>query len=127
MSLAFPIPDKPYDLTTLQREANKYFGYSANDTVNLAQALYEKKLITYPRTDSRYLTDDMVNTIKELLEGLEDDFKINESNFKSIFNSSITALPLALKLNLSYSYLIFLLDSFKLSEHEASNLFLIRL
>ncbi|HGD1459199.1 TPA: DNA topoisomerase III [Streptococcus agalactiae] len=81
-------PDKPYDLTTLQREANKYFGYSANDTLNLAQGLYEKKLITYPRTDSRYLTDDMVNTMKELLEGLEEDFKINESNFKSIFNSS---------------------------------------
>lgn len=56
-------PDKPYDLTTLQREANKYFGYSANDTLNLAQGLYEKKLITYPRTDSRYLTEDMVNTI----------------------------------------------------------------
>ena len=81
-------PDKPYDLTTLQREANKYFGYSAKDTLNLAQSLYEKKLITYPRTDSRYLTNDMVNTMKELLEGLEEDFKINESNFKSIFNSS---------------------------------------
>ena len=70
--------DKPYDLTTLQRQVNKYFGYSANDTLNLAQGLYEKKLITYPRTDSRYLTDDMVNTMKELLEGLEENFKINE-------------------------------------------------
>lgn len=45
-------------------------------------------LITYSRTDSRYLTDDMVTTMKELLEELEEDFKINESNFKSIFNSS---------------------------------------
>lgn len=50
--------------------------------------MYEKKLITYPRTDSRYLTYDMVATMKELLEGLEKDFNINESNFKSIFNSS---------------------------------------
>ncbi|MBU5669277.1 DNA topoisomerase 3 [Peptoniphilus sp. MSJ-1] len=81
-------PDKPYDLTTLQREANKYFGYSANDTLKIAQSLYEKKLITYPRTDSRYLADDMVETIKELLVDLHEDFKINESNFQSIFNSS---------------------------------------
>lgn len=81
-------PDKPYDLTTLQREANKYFGYSANDTLNTTQSLYEKKLVTYPRTDSRYLTNDMTNTIKELLQGLDNDYVINEDNFNSIFDSS---------------------------------------
>ena len=45
-------PDLPFDLTTLQRECNKYFGYSAKQTLDYAQSLYEKKLITYPRTDS---------------------------------------------------------------------------
>lgn len=81
-------PEKPYDLTTLQREANKYFGYSANDTLNTTQNLYEKKLVTYPRTDSRYLTNDMTDTIKELLQGLDNDYLINEDNFNSIFDSS---------------------------------------
>ena len=81
-------PEKPYDLTTLQREANKYFGYSANDTLNTTQSLYEKKLVTYPRTDSRYLTNDMTETIKELLHGLENDYTINEDNFELIFDSS---------------------------------------
>ena len=81
-------PEKPYDLTTLQREANKYFGYSANDTLNTTQSLYEKKLVTYPRTDSRYLTNDMTDTIKELLQDLDNDYVINEDNFNSIFDSS---------------------------------------
>lgn len=81
-------PEKPYDLTTLQREANKYFGYSANDTLNTTQSLYEKKLVTYPRTDSRYLTNDMTDTVKELLQGLDNDYLINEDNFNSIFDSS---------------------------------------
>lgn len=62
-------PDLPFDLTTLQRECNKYFGYSAKQTLDYAQSLYEKKLITYPRTDSRYLTTDMVtSTINNILE-----------------------------------------------------------
>ena len=58
---------KLYDLTTLQREANRLFGYSAKQTLDYAQALYENKLITYPRTDSRYLTDDMANTANAVL------------------------------------------------------------
>ena len=53
-------PDLPFDLTTLQRECNKYFGYSAKQTLDYAQSLYEKKMITYPRTDSRYLSKDMI-------------------------------------------------------------------
>ena len=56
-------PDLPFDLTTLQRECNKYFGYSAKQTLDYAQSLYEKKLITYPRTDSRYLTTDTLQQI----------------------------------------------------------------
>ena len=55
-------PPKLYDLTTLQREANRIFGYTAKQTLDYAQSLYEKKLLTYPRTDSRYLTSDMAQT-----------------------------------------------------------------
>ena len=55
-------PPKLYDLTTLQREANRLFGYTAKQTLDYAQSLYEKKLLTYPRTDSRYLTSDMAET-----------------------------------------------------------------
>ena len=55
-------PPKLYDLTTLQREANRVFGYTAKQTLDYAQSLYEKKLLTYPRTDSRYLTSDMGET-----------------------------------------------------------------
>lgn len=55
-------PPKLYDLTTLQREANRIFGYTAKQTLDYAQSLYEKKLLTYPRTDSKYLTSDMAET-----------------------------------------------------------------
>ena len=55
-------PPKLYDLITLQREANRIFGYTAKQTLDYAQSLYEKKLLTYPRTDSRYLTSDMAET-----------------------------------------------------------------
>ena len=60
-------PPKLYDLTTLQREANKSYGYTAQFTLDTAQKLYEKKLITYPRTDSRYITSDVHDTIPGLL------------------------------------------------------------
>ncbi len=55
-------PPKLFDLTTLQREANRYFGYTAQQTLDAQQALYEAKLTTYPRTDSQYITDDMEQT-----------------------------------------------------------------
>ena len=55
-------PPKLFDLTSLQREANRIFGYTAKQTLDLAQSLYEKRLLTYPRTDSTFLTDDMGNT-----------------------------------------------------------------
>ena len=60
-------PSKLYDLTTLQREANRVFGYTAKQTLDYAQSLYEKKLLTYPRTDSRYLTGDMAETASVVL------------------------------------------------------------
>lgn len=78
-------PDLPFDLTTLQRECNKYFGYSAKQTLEYAQSLYEKKFITYPRTDSRCLTDDMiVSTVNNILG--KNDF--DTERIKVVFNSS---------------------------------------
>lgn len=77
-------PDLPFDLTTLQRECNKYFGYSAKQTLDYAQSLYEKKLITYPRTDSRCLTEDMiVSTVNNILG--ENDF--DTERIKVVFDS----------------------------------------
>ena len=63
-------PPKLYDLTTLQREANRLFGFTAKQTLDYAQTLYEKKLLTYPRTDSQYLTDDMLPVAENLVSGL---------------------------------------------------------
>ena len=60
-------PPKLFDLTALQREANRLFGYTAKQTLDLAQTLYEKKLLTYPRTDSRFLTSDMQQTAPVLV------------------------------------------------------------
>ena len=60
-------PPLLYDLTTLQRDANRLLGYSAQQTLDYAQSLYEKKLITYPRTDSRFLTNDMAASLPELV------------------------------------------------------------
>ena len=59
-------PPKLFDLTSLQREANRIYGYTAKQTLDLAQTLYEKKLLTYPRTDSSYLTDDMGGTAAQI-------------------------------------------------------------
>ena len=60
-------PPKLFDLTALQREANRIYGYTAKQTLDYAQALYEKKLITYPRTDSRFLTADMKETVRDIV------------------------------------------------------------
>ena len=77
-------PNLPFDLTTLQRECNKYFGYSAKQTLDYAQSLYEKKLITYPRTDSRCLTEDMiVSTVNNILG--KNDF--DTGRIKVVFDS----------------------------------------
>lgn len=60
-------PPKLYDLTTLQREANRYFNFTAQQTLDLVQSLYEKKLLTYPRTDSQFITDDMEGTTRQVI------------------------------------------------------------
>ena len=63
-------PPKLYDLTSLQRDGNRLFGYTAQQVLDYAQALYEKKLLTYPRTDSNYLTEDMRDTLPGLCEAV---------------------------------------------------------
>ena len=60
-------PPKLYDLTTLQREANRYYGFTAQQTLDLVQSLYEKKLLTYPRTDSQFITEDMESTARHVI------------------------------------------------------------
>ena len=60
-------PPKLYDLTTLQREANRYYSFTAQQTLELVQSLYEKKLLTYPRTDSQFITDDMEGTARQVI------------------------------------------------------------
>ncbi|MDQ0200608.1 DNA topoisomerase III [Neobacillus ginsengisoli] len=66
----------PYDLTELQRDANKRFGFSAKKTLNVLQKLYEQhKTVTYPRTDSRYLTTDMMSTMADRLQGMASGYK----------------------------------------------------
>lgn len=65
-------PPRLYDLTTLQRECNRIYGYTAQQTLDYVQSLYEKKLATYPRTDSQYLTEDMQATTASLILWLRD-------------------------------------------------------
>ena len=67
-------PPKLYDLTAIQRDANRFFGYTAKQTLDALQELYEKKLVTYPRTYSRFITSDMGKSVEELLVSLEKCF-----------------------------------------------------
>ena len=73
------LPPKLFDLTALQKEANRIFGYTAKQTLDLAQSLYEKKLLTYPRTDSNYLTDDMKETAETVIHTLLSKFSFMKS------------------------------------------------
>ena len=73
-----------YDLTTLQRDANKRLGYTAQQTLDYTQSLYEKKLCSYPRTDSRYLTPDMASTVENLLTKVESVYGIRSTEEYSI-------------------------------------------
>lgn len=61
----------PYDLTSLQRDANRMLGFTAQQTLDYTQSLYEKKLVTYPRTDSRYLTEDMAGMLPGLVQRIQ--------------------------------------------------------
>ena len=73
------LPPKLFDLTALQKEANRIFGYTAKQALDLAQSLYEKKLLTYPRTDSNYLTDDMKETAEAVIHTLLSKFSFMKS------------------------------------------------
>ena len=71
-------PPSLYDLTTLQRDANRLLGFTAQQTLDYAQSLYEKRLITYPRTDSRFLTDDMAASLPGLVTDTGKAFAVEE-------------------------------------------------
>ena len=101
-------PPKLFDLTSLQREANKIYGYTAKQTLDLAQTLYEKRLLTYPRTDSAFLTDDMGDTAAKtvtmlsgklpFMEGAEftpDVFRTLDSSKVSDHHAIIPTMELA--------------------------------
>ena len=79
-------PPKLYDLTTLQRDANRLFGFTAKQTLEYTQSLYEKKLCTYPRTDSQYLSDDMEQTAGNVIEAIFSSILFEEN---LIFNPDI--------------------------------------
>ena len=93
-------PPKLYDLTTLQREANRAYGYTAQQTLDYLQSLYEKKLATYPRTDSRYLTEDMEEGLAGLCGTVAGAF-----SFGSAFSGEVAAAQV--------------IDSSKVSDHHA--------
>ena len=85
-------PPKLYDLTTLQREANRLLGFTAQQTLDYTQSLYEKKLVTYPRTDSQYLTDDMEENALLVVGAVNSMFpemsiKGSEPEIKRLLNS----------------------------------------
>jgi DNA topoisomerase-3 len=82
-------PPKLYDLTTLQREANRTYGFTAKQTLDYAQSLYERKLITYPRTDSRYLTSDMADTADGVIRMAA---KLSPFNGAPAFSPDVAAL-----------------------------------
>lgn len=78
-----------FDLTNLQREANRRLGYTAQQTLDYTQSLYEKKLVSYPRTDSRFLTEDMETSLPGLIAKVEKIAKCEttaEKNFKAVIN-----------------------------------------
>ena len=94
-----------YDLTELQRDANKMFGYSAKETLSIMQKLYEHhKVLTYPRTDSRYITDDIVDTLKDRIKA------VNTSEYSKV---SMKLLKTKIKPNKSF------VDNSKVTDHHA--------
>lgn len=93
-------PPKLYDLTTLQRDANRLFGFTAKQTLEYTQSLYEKKLCTYPRTDSQYLSDDMGQTAENVIKAIFDKMPFVPD---VIFNPDIKRI----------------LDSSKVTDHHA--------
>ena len=94
-----------YDLTSLQRDANRILGFTAQQTLDYTQALYEKKLVTYPRTDSRYLTDDMKPMLPSLISQVAEKIGVDASLLKSDDNTEIAVDVMC--------------DSRKVSDHHA--------
>ena len=93
-------PPKLYDLTTLQRDANRLYGFTAQQTLDYTQSLYEKKLCTYPRTDSRYLTSDMAESTPVII------------------NAAAMALPFARQFPVAFN-MAQVIDNAKVSDHHA--------
>ena len=83
-------PPKLYDLTTLQREANRMFGFTAQQTLDYTQSLYEKKLVTYPRTDSRFLTTDMMESTPAVVKTAAKIFSFGNTLELSINMEQVT-------------------------------------
>ena len=98
-------PPTLFDLTTFQREANKTYGYTAQQVLDVAQALYEKGLLTYPRTDSKYLTDDMQNSTEKLIVDLLQSY-IVAPEIKQYYNKDEKSLKRCI-------------DNSKVSDHHA--------
>ena len=94
-----------YDLTSLQRDANRILGFTAQQTLDYTQALYEKKLVTYPRTDSRYLTEDMKPMLPSLISQVAEKIGVDASLLKSDDNTEIAVDVMC--------------DSRKVSDHHA--------
>lgn len=98
-------PPTLFDLTTLQREANKVYGYTAQQVLDCVQSLYEKKLVTYPRTDSKYITEDMRASTEQLVDGL--------------LQSPLVALEIKKSYNKDEKSLVKIIDNSKVSDHHA--------
>ena len=86
-------PPRLYDLTTLQREANRYYSFTAQQTLDLVQSLYEKKLLTYPRTDSQFITEDMEATARQVITIVQNSISVfsslsHEPDIRRIINNA---------------------------------------
>lgn len=121
-------PPKLFDLTSLQREANKIYGFTSKQTSDYAQNLYEKKLITYPRTDARYLSDDMENTARGVIEAIFDSILTAEN---IMFNPDIKRILNSKKVTDHYAIIptknITGADMDKISEEEKKILYMVAL
>jgi len=112
-------PPLLYDLTSLQRDANRILGFTAQQTLDFTQSLYEKKLVTYPRTDSRHLTDDMQEMLPALIASVAEKFgyagdalRTDPVHPASVFDSSKVSDHHAIKgTNPDITYLIKFVDT----------------
>lgn len=119
-------PRKLYDLTTLQREANSILGYTASETLSILQGLYEKKIVTYPRTDSNYISDDMAEETAYIVKMLYKKFEfLNDIEFVCNINQVVNNDKVTDHHAILPTKLIKDLDIFNLEEKEKNILMLI--